>query len=223
MNHNYESVKETMITQGIDVPESYIERAVEELGFEKFPEVGLSDIGLSKLVKTATDIYHSDVDLTPRKSTHWASLETLVIKEDLKKVGRGIIKTITYPILNPFIYPTIRRKAMDSWYDSPPFLATGGFIAITLGGYMSLYRMNPKLILPIALTQVVTNLASKVYEHIKQVKNEAEEKEEEQEKCFKENDCRKCPNLKCPHLTIKKSKEIETSQRKSSIKNPICF
>jgi hypothetical protein len=101
MNHNYESVKETMITQGIDVPESYIERALKELSFERFPEVGLSDIGLNKLVKTATDIYHSDVDLIPRKKESYNPKITPVkVKSKSKKESKliKVIEKISLPL-----------------------------------------------------------------------------------------------------------------------------
>jgi hypothetical protein len=64
-NHNYKSVKETMQEIGID--ESYIGKTLKLYGLEEFPKSGLNDRGLSKLVKTATDIAHSEESLTTIK------------------------------------------------------------------------------------------------------------------------------------------------------------
>jgi hypothetical protein len=96
MNHSYESVKETMMTRGIDIPESYIEKALREYGLEEFPEVGLSDVGLTRLVKTATDIYHSDVDLIPRKAKRGYLPAPKIKEEKPKKESKlkGIIENI---------------------------------------------------------------------------------------------------------------------------------
>jgi hypothetical protein len=191
-NHSYESVRE--ILEGQRIPESYLEKALREHGHEEFPEAGLSDIGKDRLIQTAIDIYHSDVDLTPRKkesynpkialvkvgkkSTHWASLETSVMKEELKKVGRGIIKTITYPTLGIMcVLPTMIRKSCEG--DDPlEFPGATPFIGSVIGNailWISLTNNNPKLIPYVIGTQVITNTISGIYEYVRHVKNKAKE------------------------------------------------
>ena len=223
MNFNYEMIQEALTERGINIKESYIERAVKELGFEKFPEVGLSDIGLTKLVKTATDIYHSDVDLIPRKKEKNYS-KSPIVGEIVKGLGKIVIDSVglTFQIPRAISVYCDGDEAEGTWIGISclaHFL--GGEFAI-FAAYRELFK-NPKLGWIVLGTQIFTNVASGIYEHVRNVKNKSKEKIEEQEKCFAENDCRKCPNLNCPHLTIKKSEEIETPQRKSSIKNPVCF
>ena len=65
MNHDYQKVVETMQEVGID--ESYIGKTLRLYGLEEFPKSGLDDKGLSRLVKTATEIFQSEASLTTRK------------------------------------------------------------------------------------------------------------------------------------------------------------
>lgn len=110
------------------------------------------------------------------------SLESQIIGEDLKEIGKGII----YPTLGiNFAFPTMFRIAYKSDYYhwhvgiGPDSLRRGwtiaGAIIESAAGYAILSQTDPKLILPIALTQLGTNIASGVYEYIKHVKEKAEE------------------------------------------------
>lgn len=103
------------------------------------------------------------------------------IKEYAPKVTRGILKTITYPIGTSLAFPTIIKKAIE-WDKEDGFdiLATGwtilGFVIGTGVNYLVWGATNPKLILPIALTQIATNTTSGIYEYIRHVKKRATEK-----------------------------------------------
>jgi F0F1-type ATP synthase assembly protein I len=94
MNHDYQSVTETFAEQEID--KDYIQKALNELGFDEFPKSGLEDSGLSKLVKTATEIYHSEAQLIPRKiKTPKKIKDKLHLEEGtveiLKEISKGAI------------------------------------------------------------------------------------------------------------------------------------
>ncbi|VVB83274.1 Uncharacterised protein [uncultured archaeon] len=65
VNHSYQSFIERLTELGI--PENYAKKAMEEYKLKEFPEVGLSDIGLNRLLDTSIDIYHSEIDLIPRE------------------------------------------------------------------------------------------------------------------------------------------------------------
>ena len=82
MNHDYQTVAKTFAEQEID--ESYIKKALDELGFNEFPRSGLEDSGLIKLVETATDIYHSEAQLVKRKPKK-GYLPTPKIKREKQK------------------------------------------------------------------------------------------------------------------------------------------
>jgi hypothetical protein len=212
-NHNYESVKETMQEIGID--ESYIEKTLKLYGLEEFPKSGLNDKGLSKLVKTATDIAHSEASLTTikpkkvylpvqkiKKAKNSGNLESQIIKEDLKKVeeiGKRILKCAVYPILNLFILPTLTRKASSfiekeregkEWL----LLVFGEAIIGTSTLYMKSFKNNQKLLPYILGAQVITNIISGIYEYIRHVKKESEDE------CHNtKNHCNICSNSKCSH------------------------
>ena len=184
MNHNYQSVKETLAEKVVGIDESYIGKALREYGLEEFPEAGLSDIGLSRLVKTATDIYHSEIDLTPRKPVKGnlpvpkikkekeRSLEAQILKKETPKVARGILKTITYPTIGvTFLLPTMYKKVWSTGGDTEFFenLTTFGAVVETIGMYFILANTNPKLVPYAIATQLVTNIVSGGYEIVKSI------------------------------------------------------
>jgi|WetSurMetagenome_2_1015567.scaffolds.fasta_scaffold200152_1 hypothetical protein len=190
LNHNYKSVKETMMTRGIDIPESYIERAVKELGFERFTEVGLSEVGLTRLVETAIDIYHSEIDLTPRETESYNPIITPVkiekekpkqydqVKEGiLKRTGKEILKTITYPTLGcTCLIPTMIRK---NWELTGPEFFGAAIIGSWISNIIlwnSLIVHNQKLIPYVLGTQIATNLVSLFYEVARHAKKTGEER-----------------------------------------------
>ena len=114
------------------------------------------------------------------------SLESQIIKEELKKVGKGTLKWITYLLQNIVTYPTMVRKAAEFDTGDAGGLAIVGdtleLIAVTYFTYMLLLQENPKLIPYIATTQTATNIASGIYEYARHVKNKAKEKNEEIER-----------------------------------------
>jgi hypothetical protein len=203
MNHNYQKVVETMQEVGID--ESYIRNALRLYGFEEFPKSGLDERGLSKLVKTATEMFYSEASLTTRKpkkgylpapkikkerAKNFESLEILIsiMKKDLKDVGIKTSKFVTYPLLTFWAYPTLIRKLIESddgFLGGPlglgQFLGAIGAILMNTVTYIYLQSENTKLILPVFLTQVATNLTSGIYEYVRHVKNEAKERAEVKE------------------------------------------
>jgi hypothetical protein len=142
MNHSYESVKETMITQGIDVPESYIEKALREYGFDKFPEAGLEDSGLTKLVKRATDIAHAEAQLIPRKSK-----QGHLPVQKIKKEKESKLKEMIQSAKNNFIFSKVAKSAVSSlvWAG----IAYG--LGHLMGGDLEAEKMKTfQLIMPLA-------------------------------------------------------------------------
>ena len=220
MNHNYQKVVESLAE--VNINESYIQKALEEYGFNKFPESGLEDAGLIKLVKTATDIYHSEAQLIQRKTKQGhlpiskikpkkeSKLETSVgsiVKEDLKKAGEGIVewggkisKGIAYFTFGPLILPTMERILNGNKEEKKDYVIAACFgTAIEFCGYLFLLaycnnKENYKVLVELLSTQTVTNLASGIYEYVRHVKKRAENK------CYKEkNHCDICSNTKCLH------------------------
>ena len=123
-----------------------------------------------------------------------SGLEKQIMEEDLKKVkevaievggkiGRGIAKSIAYPIGTTFAFPTIFKKADAFDYENnfsrgdffKVCTIAGGIIG-TIGTYTTLALTNSKLILPVVLTQIGTNIASGYSEWQKSVKERAEER-----------------------------------------------
>jgi len=123
--------------------------------------------------------------VTKEKRQYSGSLETSIIKEDLEKfgqgalkAGRGILKTITYPTMGvSFALPTMIRKALQvkNWDNGViAICAAGMFLFDSFWGYLALAQTNPKAILPVALTQIGTNLASGIYEYVRHVRKKME-------------------------------------------------
>jgi hypothetical protein len=99
------------------------------------------------------------------------------IKEIKKESSNELAKFIIYSTEGNFVLPTILRKAnypkikKDKKLEN--ILGIGGTSVLeSLFMYTVLTQTNPKLILPIALTQIATNTASGIYEYVKWVKNE---------------------------------------------------
>ena len=192
MNHDYQKVLETMQEVGID--ESYIGKTLKLYGLEEFPKSGLDDTGLSKLVKTATEIFHSEASLTTRKTKkgylpapkikkekakNSGSLENSIMKEDLKKAGKTVLKIVTYPIGIIFTAPTMVRKGFIKDDDPLEFPGASPFVLSLVGNmilWASLYYRNPKLVPYVLATQITTNLASGIYEYVRHIKNKTEER-----------------------------------------------
>ena len=104
-----------------------------------------------------------------------SGLESSLVKEDLKKFGGGMLKVgkgIVYTIGISLALPTTIRKYADYTHDKfeGGFLPSWGFVIESLAIYLPLVLDNPKLILPVALTQIGTNLASGIYEYVRSVK-----------------------------------------------------
>jgi hypothetical protein len=187
MNHDYQKIVETMQEIGID--ESYIGKTLRQYGYDEFPKSGLDDTGLSKLVKTATEMSYSEASLTTRKSkkgylpapkikkekSKTSDLETSVMKEELKKVG----KFMSYLIGIPFLTPTIIRKTSENIEDCSGLLAGEFILSFCLHGVvLGLCINNPKKMMAYLITGVLPNVASGIYEYYRHVKNKAKEKVE---------------------------------------------
>ena len=237
MNHNYQKVKETMITQGIDIPESYIKKALREYGLEEFPEVGLSDIGLSKLVKTAIDIYHSEIDLTQRKSKK-GYLPVLKIKESKQKnnfqdletkveENSGdnweIVKDISFGVagatLGAFFVNSSMQRTIESEY--PRGLAVLGGASISFMVYGLLITHNPKLIPYVLGTQLFTNAISGVYERRGNKKNKQTEKESIKEVIRKNNIKQRAEEIRIREECYKKNDCTKCSNPKCAYYRPV--
>lgn len=203
MYNNYEDIKQTLVEVGC--PESYIQKGLNELGFSSFPESGLSDKGKSKLLKKVLDIQKNDANLSLR--THKTkvvknegkiviekakSLELEILREDLEKIGngakkympkviRGALKTLVYPILVPFAFPTMWKKSFDY---SNELDAAFPWVLTLFGGinetgilYTALdLTNNSKFILPIILAQLGTNALSGLYEWGRNIKKRAKKR-----------------------------------------------
>jgi|WetSurMetagenome_2_1015567.scaffolds.fasta_scaffold576055_2 hypothetical protein len=96
-------------------------------------------------------------------------------KDLVRTIGKGIAKSIAYPIGTAFVFPTMLRKGIkydnedytESFmdiYDSAKNWAIFSGAAVTSSLYFTLALTNPKLIVPVALTQLGTNIASAGYE-----------------------------------------------------------
>jgi hypothetical protein len=198
MNHSYESVKETMITRGIDVPESYIEKALREYGFDKFPESGLEDSGLDKLVKRATDIAHAEAQLIPRKAKRGylpvpkikkakaktsGNLDFLkeIAKEDLEKICRlgAVYTTATIAIPTGFRISDVNNLNAPNGNATAWILGTFTALLGRLSLYVTLSKNNPKLGFTAGAIDIATNLVSLFYEGARHAKKTAEERIEQ--------------------------------------------
>ncbi|MEK6913668.1 MAG: hypothetical protein AABW47_03280 [Nanoarchaeota archaeon] len=128
------------------------------------------------------------INKSEEKPRSKSELEKQIMKEYIEEVveiaeelGINVAKSVVYPIETAFAFPTIFCKARD-YDDNAPRLGYGnlakgwtiaGGILGSIGMYTTLALTNPKLILPIALTQVGTNLASGYYEWKKSIKERA--------------------------------------------------
>ncbi|MDD5012321.1 MAG: hypothetical protein PHQ66_01590 [Candidatus Nanoarchaeia archaeon] len=223
--YTYEDIKRTLAS--IECPESYMSKGLNELGYESFPESGLNDKGQSKLLRTVLDIYNSEMNLSlrnyktkiikkdgktiikkekiKRPEKKPKSLEMLVFKEDLQKIGdriktiaeytpevvRGVLKMITYPTIGVnLLFPTMFRKAINFDNGDTPFYGEyvtrgwtiSGTIIGSAGVYTTLALTKPEYILPVALTQIGANIASGLYEWGRSIRERAKEKRKEIEK-----------------------------------------
>jgi len=197
MNYDYQTVKRIFKEREITVDESYIKKALNELGFSEFPKSGLEDNGLTRLISTATDISHREANLIPKKISkieQTTSLESRIRKEEIEEakdilgfIGKGITKFCISSFTNlafriPFALPTYIRKNRDknekreiSWElgDSIFTGIVGGFIE-NFFVFASLYETsNQKIIPPLILTQLITNTTSLVYEWKRHTKRKA--------------------------------------------------
>jgi hypothetical protein len=179
MNYDYEMVKKALTERGIDVHESYIERALREYGFEEFPASGLEYAGLSKLVKTAVNIYHSEANLITRNPKCKDNLPVPKIKE---KVGywtqkrRDIMDSITTLGCGFLVPYNIRTFKEDQAMGDVPSVICflGPVLGIVLLANNLTFCIEHKQYQAILLaTTVGTNLASGIYEYIRHVRKKS--------------------------------------------------
>jgi len=121
------------------------------------------------------------------KSKNSGSLESSIIKEDLKKFGRNV-RNIGHVLRTPFLIPTTVRKVRDCDYDGDwynvafPMIGPMEGFGLLLSVAESYKIGQPKLATAILITTAITNLASGIYEYIKHVKDKSKEKIEEEKK-----------------------------------------
>jgi len=194
MRFNYEDIRKTLAESETDSSEASIEKALRSFGYSKFPEAGLDDAGASKLISKIVEIEKNEARLMPinankrrenkRKliqETGKNGLESQIIKEDLKKFGEGVkivFRDVTYLTLGVnFALPTMIRKAyyFDGLLANPLGAIMGTFVESLLG-YAVLFATNPKLILPVALTQAGTNFASGCYEWVRSIRERTQKR-----------------------------------------------
>jgi hypothetical protein len=213
----HEDIKTGMDTVGVD--KSYLERALKERGFSEFPMSGLDEGYLKPLMNEVFEMYAKESKLIPIKQRR-KSLErkTGENKNEIKKRAlqlREVVLGIGLGVTGLFLaFPTMKRILKDDgiglWL---PLL--GGVLA-NRNVYNYLSQTNPKLIPYVIGTQIVTNIASGIYEQRRSVKNKAKEITETikiREKCFEGNDCRRCDILNCPYCRpLEKPKEIEVEE-----------
>ncbi len=111
-----------------------------------------------------------------KEITQSQSLETKVRKSKI-----GGIKSFCYGLTSQFIIPTLFYKAGDvkGW---PLLIGTVIGVSGSIIGYKSLIYTNSKLIPYVLGTQIITNIASGIYETVraKRKRKEEEDKEKEQ-------------------------------------------
>lgn len=120
------------------------------------------------------------------------SLESEIIKEDLKKVGKRIKKigfyTAGIPLGLNFTIPTMYRKTNEFDAEHP----AGGYEPINLMSmfifgeflnaiglcfaYAKLYEINPALAFAVGGIQLASNIGSGIYEYVGHIKKKVEEK-----------------------------------------------
>ncbi|MFA5071607.1 MAG: hypothetical protein WC511_04580 [Candidatus Pacearchaeota archaeon] len=192
MNHNYEDIKE--ILTAMDIPKSYMKKALNEFGFKKFPKSGLEDDGKNKLIERAIEIAHFEAQLVKRKPKKGylplpkSEIETKpsesleIIVDDWKEVvevSKLFLKGVAYATAGvTFAIPTMIRKALESEWDDKleeTLIPAGGLFLDSFILYKTLAATNPKLIPYVIATQIGTNIASGIYEYVRHVKNKSEE------------------------------------------------
>ncbi len=192
INYSREQVLAGIVDQ---FPESYLERALSEAGFDHFPESGITYEAFEMLQERISEIYKAETNLKPVKRKDLSSkvIETPVkIKEnkksndygsivgrDLRKVGRVAGGFLGFFLSNP----TIMRYAYESegGANAKEHAGTGGFgifslIVHGIGGgslYSHLFKTNPKLGAILLGIHVTTNVASGIYEYARHVKKRA--------------------------------------------------
>ena len=174
-------------------PESYLERALSEFGYEDFPESGLSDKGFRIFMKRVSEIDEAESDLKPVKTKDLSSkvLETRVkikkdkreksngylsiVGKDLGKVGKGIVGT-AYIFLSPFVIPTANARYADK-APFPDNLASP--VAFVLNAFSPGYygfefaEGNPTRGFIVLGAHLGLNLASGIYEYVRHLKGKS--------------------------------------------------
>jgi len=196
MYQDYESIKETLAERVVDVKENYIKKALEELGYNQFPESGLNEEGKNRLIERTIDIQEREASLIPKKiekpKKNSENLESQVMKEELNNakeilgfIGGGITKLFISLGTNlafrvPFALPTYIRRHNKWWTKHEPSEGLGESI-FQGGGLGLLYNIflyaalsdNKKIVLPLILTQLTSNTISGIYEWKRHVKKKA--------------------------------------------------
>jgi len=182
MQYSYEDIKETLKTDVTYYHENYITKALNEFGYDSFPESGLNDKGKNKLINKVIEISESEASLQQKgikkiKKTS-ENLESILIK-DLKKVGEIAYKVITYLPAAIMAAPTTVRRSLEGYYGEDnglmiSALTAGMFSAATLSSYLCLGVETPELIPYVLISQLTTNAVSGIYEWIKSAKKKSE-------------------------------------------------
>jgi hypothetical protein len=188
MNFNYKDITEMLETKEIDIHhESYIERALKDYGFEKFPESGLEDRAAITLVNRVIDLEHADALLIRIKPETSGKFGAQTVKEKLGKVEK-IVKDAVMGMIRagaeiPVIFPSAYRRLIEK-DTSISSMITQYFLGIFLGTlttsytYSQLSQNNSEIIPYILGTQIATNLISGIYEWRRVERKKAKEADE---------------------------------------------
>jgi hypothetical protein len=185
-DRNYlKEVKETIEEAGYS--SKNLKRALNQLHFSEFPEGGITDNGLQKILNIVKEIDNKESNLEgivevsskPKKIKKNKKSNTYlsVVGKDLGKVGKGIGESILFVTGWPLILPSMSRiynnKATYSGVNAMGL--TSGQVYAAAGaawGYAYGFMSNPKLASILLGIQLGTNALSGLYEWYRKINKE---------------------------------------------------
>jgi hypothetical protein len=116
----YEDIKKTIVDMGSS--ESSIEKALRSLGYESFPEIGLSDVGQSRLIGRILDIEHKEARLISinAEQINDKRVQYTSLRQSLEKMSQETCRELRR--LNPKVisakiyYSSSNCNRCDTWH-----------------------------------------------------------------------------------------------------------
>jgi hypothetical protein len=87
MNSTYEDIKRTLVDIGSS--ESYIGKALQEFGYDQFPEEGLDDEGQNRLIRRVLELATTESKLIPTINSDRKSIERIFAKAS--RLNEGLV------------------------------------------------------------------------------------------------------------------------------------